>query len=905
MLRAIAKLFSIAPGEGRRTALLYTLHLVFYLGLMWGDAARESLFLSAWKADDLALVFVAYAVLGFVMGLAYTFVADRISNGRLLKIILWVMILWLLSVRILLETHGGPRGAVYPYFYLAYSAFRDVATLHILIYINDFYDTRAAKRALPLMLSAGIAGGMLAGFTAPYLTKAVGGLNNTPWVWIATLVVCILLVSMIERRLHGDLEQIERRRKQAGSMRKNEPGSLENLRKGFEFVRKSGLLRTLGAATFAMVILMNLLNFQSSQVFAQKYPDQNDLFAFYSVLNAIANAIGLTIQSLLLSRLVAWLGVGTMNLVFPFLTLGAIGAINAAPGMASGIFARLNFNMFKQTFRNPLDAMLYNSVPITQKARSRGFVNGVIVPAGTLFAGLIVLAVRMEMFTLQVIGWIGLGIALLYLLCMFTVRREYARSMTSLLAGEELSLFQQDTSEMGLKDPATIAWLKKRLASLPIDSSADGQAVFISQMLYDMEPDAALPLILRMAEQRSVFFRKGIIEYLDQAGVTHLDFIRLCQRNLNNPEPAVREAATTTLLNYLHSDIRERSAILPEEKILNSLFQQMDEMPLDEQARLVILLLRRGAPAQKARAHSILDGWLSDSNFEMKQTSASESPVLEAGLLVLAEIKRQEEVVASPSNTTRTERFKALTGGMLDHPDPYIRRQTIAPLVDQSRRCLWNQERWVVQFLMRLLDDPEESIRLAVIKELEPHIAGVPFQPILWKALNDPSIEIRKEVCNLLPRLGRNEINLLWKALDEDAFQKYPDLAESAVYLLRRVNQERAGAVFLRAAASILRDAYWLVQHGIALKSLAHSGKKSHPMPGVFLMANALQEDALLIAVRLLWLLSSSTSEEEVQAVRRALLSSDSTERANAVEALEATLLHAIARQLQSLLDGS
>ena len=178
--RSLSNLLSIAPGEEQKTSLLYLLHLLFYLGLMWGDAARETLFLSAWSADDLAYVFVIYAVIGFIMGIAYTFVADRISNGLLLKIIMGIMILWLVSVRFMLETNGGPRGIVYPYFYLVYSAFRDVSTMHILLYINDFYDTRASKRALPLMLSAGIAGGTLAGFTAKLLNQWIGLEKHSP-----------------------------------------------------------------------------------------------------------------------------------------------------------------------------------------------------------------------------------------------------------------------------------------------------------------------------------------------------------------------------------------------------------------------------------------------------------------------------------------------------------------------------------------------------------------------------------------------------------------------------------------------------------------------------------------------------------------------------------------------------
>ncbi|NOH01938.1 MAG: hypothetical protein HND47_08205 [Chloroflexi bacterium] len=99
-------------------------------------------------------------------------------------------------------------------------------------------------------------------------------------------------------------------------------------------------------------------------------------------------------------------------------------------------------------------------------------------------------------------------------------------------------------------------------------------------------------------------------------------------------------------------------------------------------------------------------------------------------------------------------------------------------------------------------------------------------------------------------------------------------------------------------ADSLIHDAYWLTLQALALK-------QSSPRPGALLMANALWEDSLHAADHLLWLLSATTSEEEIQAVKRALLSGDAAERANAAEALEANLAPATARQLRHLLDGS
>jgi len=913
MKRSLSTLLSIAPGEEQKTSLLYILHLLFYLGLMWGEAARDTFYIHAGLANEMAQAFIILAGVGFIMGLFYTFVAVRISSGTLLKIILGIMILWLISVRILLANNTEPHGLVYSYFYIAYSVFRDISSLHILLYINEFYDTRASKRALPLLLSAGIAGSALAGFSAKFINRWIH-LENAPLAWAVTLVLCFIVILIIERRLSGDLEQIERQRKKsmsantAGTQPAKSSNALQNLREGFKFVSQSGLLRWLAAGTFVMVVLTTLLTYQATQQFAIQFGKDSDrLNTYLNMVGGISSVGGLLIQSLLLSKLINWLGVGTMNLVYPIITLGAVSAINFVPGLASATFSRLDTSAIKQTFRNPLDAMLYNSVPLNSKTRARGFMNGVIVPSATLAAGLILLAIKSQTDTRPLIISIGIGAALLYILIMLNVRREYGRSMTSLLAGDEIAFFRQDQAEALPPDPATVLWLREKLQSLPLDAKSDGQAVFISQILYDMDSRSAMPEIFKMADQRGSFFRKGIIEFLDQSNLDQTDFVTLCQRSLDDPEPVVREAAAGALLNFIKRDTSRlnQSGM----SILNSLNARFDELELDKQAELIILMIQHGSLAQQTNAQSTLNHWLDSAT---KESSAADgetnTQTLAAGLIVLVEAERQNLHGAGFENNPRkisneASRLTDLVGKLQKHPAAYIRQQLIPALVRQCKYIHWDGEHWATQNLVKLLEDSEQNIRLAVVEELQAEVQTIPLKPVVWQALNDPDLSVRRLACKLPIHLKFAETQMLRGCLDASAMQTAPYRTESAIYLLIQSGQRGMRAALGRVAESLVRDTYWLTLQGSALKELAQTENPRHPTARI--MFKSFQEAALSVLERVFWLMSADSSEEEVQAVQRALPSSDPAERANAAEAVESILPPVVARQLCRLLDGS
>jgi hypothetical protein len=133
---ALSRLFSIYPGEEKRTLLLYSLHFVFWLGLRWGDLAGYALFINDQGAAGLSTMFIGYAALAFVVGLVYNSFAGRASNERLLLMLMGATIVWLGSVQAMLLSNAFSRrgGLVYPYFHLASRVMADLTALHMLNY---------------------------------------------------------------------------------------------------------------------------------------------------------------------------------------------------------------------------------------------------------------------------------------------------------------------------------------------------------------------------------------------------------------------------------------------------------------------------------------------------------------------------------------------------------------------------------------------------------------------------------------------------------------------------------------------------------------------------------------------------------------------------------------------------
>jgi CRP-like cAMP-binding protein/HEAT repeat protein len=843
MTQRIMRLLAIAPGEGRRTLLLYSLHLLFYIGLFWGEQASEALFLSSWGADNLAITFVGTAVLSLAVAAVYLPLADRWSNGRTLEALTLALIVWLVSIRLLLA-HASGHSIVYPYFYMVYSSARDLSTLVILNFINDFYDTRAAKRAIPLMLSAAVAGSAIAGFSNPLLGDIIG-VGNVPYAWIACLVGSFVLIRLVSARYHPVGI--------AGDARGGRTQETSTMRQRLQFVRRSSLLRWLTISTFAMVALMRLLNFEASRVFVAHFAGRpGALFNFYGLFGGIVSLLGFLLQSLLIGRLVAWLGVSEMYMVFPTMALAAIGVLGIAPSFASAIYGRLSHTVLKQSFRNPLDALVFNSVPVRLKNGAKALVNGVVVPLGTLGAGLALIGVEFFHMPVGVITAIGIAVALLYLFSSLRVRREYSRALGELVAeGTVFSYLERaDLSDFERPDPALKPVLDRYIAA----EQSEGMVAFLGGLSYELWGRDALPALRALITARGPAVRAAVIALLGRDFAADPGMRDLLVDALRDQDADVRYAAATAVA-ALQAGALDRPILAALREFLRG--ENSDEA----KACALTALLRVPDDQRSAEVQATLAAWTEDG-------ATPEQRLLALDALSGAGDPRAVSVLdeAARSPVTSVRHHAALASRALPGDSATLRDGRI-------------------NLAQKLLSDDEPAVRLAAVSALGE--AGPNAVAPLTIALGDPDDRVRRSACAAALTFSVKQLGAL---LDE----RHPLRRQSAAYLLSRRRAHGASAAVLDVLNDLASEMETRRAQEQALRgSLAPAARALHA---------TLHESVGRSRQQALWLLGALADERAVLGIARGLESDNALSRSNAAEALEALTSPRLARRLLPLL---
>lgn len=849
MLHRLARLFSIPPGEERRTFLLFLMYLLFFVGLRWGDSASRTLFQLSW-GDLLAVIFLISAPLAFLGGLSYSYFAGRVSNEWLLRIILGLMIAWLISVQVLLAANlgTGAQGFTYLYFFLGTLVIVDVVALHLLNYINDFYNTRSAKQALPFILSASIAGSVVAGFSAPLLNGLIG-LTHMPLAWAACLLGIFGLATVVRRDMPPELVEIEQQRQR----QRKRTNVFNDFRNDARLLGKLDILRWLAVATLVLVLLMKLLTIQSATVFNQLYAgNPQGLFNIYNVLDAVFSLIGLLFSSLVFNRLIVRYGVGNMSLVFPTITVGIVAAINFVPHPGETIagVAYLDDRAFKKVFRNPIEAMFYNSVPLNIKARARAVINSITLPLGTLLAGLLGLATAKGLIAPLSAAWLSLMLALLYLGVSWLVKNAYSRALIRLVATDELAIFRSGYGEQEEFDPLLVRRLAQRLRANQDD---DSTTIILAGMLYDFQGRAALRDLCNLAEQRSGPVRASVIQLV--ADWTEDPLVRrLSLAGLSDPDVRVRRTATAALA--------ADPAAAQDRAVLDQFLEVIRQPDEVTQSQALPVLIASGDLQGAAASQRILVNWLSDTHDAQHRA---------LGLQVLArtgDARFIDQVTPYLQDQATVVRVRAvdLIGALAAHTDQ--------PELRQSG----------VETLRHALQDEDVSVRLEVVNNLG-LLNGMRYKATqltttlaLVDAMRDDRFRVRRAACQGLRAPVRREVEQVYRAGDER-------VAECALYVMANVGSKQIGGTLVHKRVTDrceeLAERWYQVQTYRAVLTQPET-------PAMRFLDALVLEQANQLVNRIFWLLGAVYGEGDTATVRRSLRSSDPRTRANALESLEA-----------------
>jgi HEAT repeat protein len=551
-------------------------------GAAIGVSSAESLFLSRVGADALPGLYIALGLITILTTLGITALLGRVAPMRFYLFMPVVVALLLAGARLLVDLDFD---GIYQTLWVTVFLFDTFTRLVLWGVAGMSFDTRQAKRLFPLFVAAGILGFATGGLITGPLVEQLGT-ENLLLVWMVALLVGFGITRMVIRTtgaIHSaPMKRIGRRRGGRVS---------DDLQAGFQYVRRSRLMRWLAASALLFQASYFFLAFPFSKEMELQYPVEDEMTAFLGVFRGVTTGAALLVSLLVATRFNARYG-----LMAGFVALAVFDLLGfSALSMSSTFLAIITFRSLHETWQSGITRTswfaLFNIVPPVRREQTRMFVNGVCLQIGVVLVG-ITLLVGNQLLEAQQLYIIGAVAAGLTLFAVSRAREAYLSALVDALrAGrpqvfskeeDPLSSFQQDAAAMnvaiaGLSDPDPA--VRRVAADILSNLNVPEAAPSLVDALADKNADvrlAALPALARLnvssawddvvtcLSDSEAEVRACAISTLRRLAKGSTNFAMHVQPLLDDPVPAVRAAAAVSLLaagphSRAHETLREMS----------------------------------------------------------------------------------------------------------------------------------------------------------------------------------------------------------------------------------------------------------------------------------------------------------------------------------------------------------
>jgi hypothetical protein len=441
----ISKIFNIRAGEHRMAALVIGVMLLTSAGSALGSTGAETLFLARFGVQYLPIMTMLLGMLSFATTLGITALM-----GRFRREALYVFIPAGLAATIVLAWAALFSGwpLIYPVLWLGKEIINSLTSLVVWGLAGAACDTRQTKRLFPLFNASRILGGVLGGF----LTGVLAAFFGTPQLmlaWAATLVVSLGLIrTLINTNISPQPTTPRSRRKQ-------QPGMIQEMQSGFQFVRRSNLMRWISLAAMLFSV-MYFFVFQSfSRAASNQFPgDENSLAGFLGLFYGICTAAAFLTSILAANRLYVRIGIMNAILTLPLIYLSGFGAQIFSSTFVVIIIFRFAQQLWLAGIADSAWQAVFNTVPANRRDQVRAFVGGVPEQAGTFAAG-VALVIGEQAFTSSQFALLGIAAAAITVFAIWRARLAYFRGLVESLRAGRPAIFDANTR-----------------AALPLDAAA-------------------------------------------------------------------------------------------------------------------------------------------------------------------------------------------------------------------------------------------------------------------------------------------------------------------------------------------------------------------------------------------------------------------------------------------------
>ncbi len=630
----LTRLLRLRPGEGVPVGLAVAASFFAFAGLMVGQSGIEALFFARYGVDALPTL---YLILGGTMFLATLGIGVLLGGlGRGRACIAIPLVLALIATAGRLGLAGGATW-IYPALWLLQGVAQFVLGLAVWGLAGIVTDTRQAKRFFPLIGAGGVLGQVVGGLVTKPLAAWIGT-PNLIVVWVATLAA----VAVIGARLIAGRRDAVR----AGGDPEAHP--IEQLRRGFQHVRRSALMRWMAAGSVLFSLLFFSLYLPFSRAATVRYPEPDDLAGFFGVFFGLSTGLAFVMSLFVTNRLLARFGVPTAMLVLPLLYVLAFGVLAIEASFAALLVFRFAQVAWMQGGAVSSWEAAINTVPPDRRDQTRAFLYGGPTQVGTVLAGVIAL-VGERALSPTVLYLVGLTCAVLATATMIGARRAYPRELVLALregrpkvfdaaptGAEPFGLARSEASAVAVvataladPDPRVRRVAAHVLGDLQV---SDETTAPLARALLDDDPDVRATAIRSLARVGASGAGPAVLERLaDPDAVVRLAALdavaSLDGRDVAAPDVAAQ--AIRPLLRDIDPPVRARAAAA-----LLRLASDAGEPDVEAEATIVELT-RAGTDEVRAAAFREARGLHAPRLFD-----AARSAMQDPGAIVRAEAAR-------------------------------------------------------------------------------------------------------------------------------------------------------------------------------------------------------------------------------------------------------------------------
>lgn len=445
-MHRLADLLAIRPGEGRMAALVIGVMLFTAAGSALGGTGIEALFFARFGVEFLPYLYMVLGTTSFVTSLAITALLGRVRREVLYIALPLVIALVLIGARLLLTLN---LSALYPALWLGKEVLNSLIGLVSWGIAGAVCDTRQAKRLFPLFGAGRILGAVVGGLGTGALVTWIST-ENLLAAWAVAMLIAFVLVRLLLGKRHGSGRQaVSQRRRKA-------PSLIAEMQQGYQFVRRSALMRWVSVAAVLFSVLYFSLALPFSKAATQAFVNEEALAGFLGLFNGLSTGAAFLASLFLANRLFARFGIMRMILAFPVIYFTGFAVLAAYAAFPILVVFRFVQMLWLMGIADPAYQAMFNAVPAARRDQVRAFIGGVPEQAGTFIAGAI-LVVGEQALPSQQLYLVGLIAAAATTLVIWRAARAYSGALVEALragqphllapgAGEPFGAIQQDAT---------------------------------------------------------------------------------------------------------------------------------------------------------------------------------------------------------------------------------------------------------------------------------------------------------------------------------------------------------------------------------------------------------------------------------------------------------------------------